>query len=56
MLVNFIRGHVCITVVKKSNVFHLRLLWRKGLLQVVRKGANNYRFLKIMFPLRTLTY
>ena len=28
LLVNFIRGHVHITVVKTSNVFYLRLLWR----------------------------
>ena len=56
VLVNFIRGHVCITVVKTWNVFCLRLLWRKSLFQVVTKGANNYRFLKIMFLLQTLTY
>ena len=29
VLVNFIQGHVCITVVKTSNVFYLRLLWRE---------------------------
>ena len=56
VLVNFIRGHVCITVVKTWNVFCLRLLWRKSLFQVVTKGANNYHFLKIMFLLQTLTY
>ena len=56
VLVNFIQGHVCITMVKTSNVFYLRLLWRKSLFEVVTKGANNYRFLKFMFPLQTFTY
>ena len=44
LLVNFIRGHVCITVVKMSNLFYLRLLWCKSLFQVVTKYVNNYRF------------
>ena len=44
VLVNFIQGHVCITVVKTSNVFYLRLLWRKSLFQVATKCVNNYRF------------
>ena len=55
LLVNFIGAHVRITVVKMSNVFYLRLSWRKSLFQVVTKGTNNYRFLKIIFPLQTLT-
>ena len=46
VLVTFIRGHVCITVVKTSNVFYLHLLWRKKLFQVVTKLANNYRVFK----------
>ena len=50
LLVNFIRGHVCITVVKMSNLFYLRLLWCKSLFQVVTKCVNNYRF----FFLQTL--
>ena len=44
LLVNFIRGHVCITVVKMSNLFYLRLVWCKSLFQVVTKCVNNYRF------------
>ena len=52
---NFIQGHVCITVVKTSNVFYLHLLWHKSLFQVVTKCANNYQFFKNMFPLQTLT-
>ena len=31
--------------VKTSNVFYLRLLWRKSLFQVVTKSANSYRVL-----------
>ena len=52
VLVNFIRGHVCITTVKTSNFFYLHLLWCKSLFQVFTKCANNYHFLKIMFPFR----
>ena len=44
----------CIIVVKSSNVFYLRFLWRKSLFQIVTKCANNYRFLKNMFPLQNL--
>ena len=56
VLVNFIRGHVCITMVKTSNVFYLHLLWHKSLFQVVTKCPNNNGFLKIMFPLQTITH
>ena len=48
-LVNFIRRHVCITAVKASDVFYLRLLWRKSLFQIV---TTCYRFLKNMLPLQ----
>ena len=49
LLVNFIRGHVCITVVKMSNLFYLRLLWCKSLFQVVTKCVNNYRFFFLFY-------
>ena len=42
--VSFIRGHVCITTVKTSDVFYLHLLGHKSLFQMVTECANNYRF------------
>ena len=48
-LVNFFGAHVCITAVKTSNIFYLRLLWRKILFQVVTKC---YRFLKNVLALQ----
>ena len=59
----------CSYCVSKFHEFMYVLLWQKRqmssictfydvkvVFQVVTKCANNYRFLKIMFPLQTLTY
>ena len=54
-LMNFIWSHICIIMVKTSNVFYLHLLWHESLFQVVTKCANNYCFFKNMFSLQTLT-